>query len=63
MITFINEFTYLHWFRRLAGVIDANFPVFTHRGQELSIWAPRHPKDLNVTQTRTEGEKGKEEES
>lgn len=44
--------TYLHRCSGLAGVIDANFPIFAHCGQQLSIRAPRHAKDLHLTHKR-----------
>lgn len=47
--------TYLHRCIGLAGVIDANFPVFAHCGKELAICAPRHAKDLNIIR-KEEGE-------
>lgn len=49
--------TYLHRCSGLAGVIDTNFPIFTHCGQELAIWAPSHAKDLNITHKRKQEKK------
>lgn len=44
--------TYLHGCCGLAGVKDANFPIFAHCGQELSVWTPSHAKDLSVSHKR-----------
>lgn len=50
VFTFFVPCTYLYRCCGLARVIDANFPIFAHRGQELAIWAPCHTKHLNIIQ-------------
>lgn len=43
-------YTHLYWVSRLARVVDAQFPILTHRGQEFTIRTPRHPKYLYAHQ-------------
>ncbi len=47
---------HLHCCSGLARVVNANFPIFAHCGQKLSIWAPCHAKDLNITHKRKQEE-------